>query len=207
MATVLKRYKGSANEYTDIATRGNEAIGLGLQYAVHPESGTGHILVRFVAHSDTGQFEPFTHFHPRQSARFRDFGTDKSFNGVRLNKLAIPVFSPAPILNDVVLFGDKLGVWALLADWITDQLVADGFVPTVPSILEHIRAELQGISVPFESVKMVISLPDLVAEKKSAVAYTPHSYKSHNDGDEDADDGDEDEPNEDEEDDDGDTIN
>jgi hypothetical protein len=202
MAEVLKRYRGSSNEYTDIATRGGEVMGLGIQYAIHPGSGIGHILVRFVAHGD-GQFEPFKHFQLRAHAQFKDLADGgKSFVGVRLNKLAIPVFSPAPIINDVVAFGDKLGVWVSLTDWITDQLVADGFVPIL-NILDYIKAELGGIAVPFEQVKLVIEFPDLAAAKKSAASYASSHKASHDD-----DDGDEDEEQDDEdEDDDGDTIN
>ena len=63
------RYRGYASSYVDIASRGgNEFIGLGLQYAKHPD-GTGCLIVRFVAHGDGIKKGGFTHLLVREPGR------------------------------------------------------------------------------------------------------------------------------------------
>jgi hypothetical protein len=38
MTNTLRQYRGTRSRYQDIATRGPEALGIALEYAVHPSN-------------------------------------------------------------------------------------------------------------------------------------------------------------------------
>jgi len=194
----VKRFRGTGTEYIEIGQRGEEKIGLGISYAVHP-NGTGMLIARFVASSENGQFQGFKVFVDRYSDQFRvldadGHDTDQKFIGVRLNKVAIPLFYPPPHPMYVGPMMEHFKVWPVIAGWITEQLATDGFTVSVKD-LEGVLKMLLGFKIPDpEQVKMVLEFPDLVAyhqkkQQKKAHKSAPHAeLESDPDDDPDPDD-------------------
>jgi len=191
----LNQYVGSRSRYHDIATRGTEALGLAVEYAPHP-NGKGYFIIRFVAHGKEGA--SYSHFHNREKAKFLALDANghkpnhaEIFKGVRLNKLAIPVFEKAVHPYEVLTFGDELGVWDVVADWIVEQLAAEGFsLVEGANVADLVRSLFVLPTTPKEAVATAFEFPDLTAEKKQ-VPFKPHLVKD----DEDDDDGDDDDDN------------
>ena len=189
------RYKGSNSHYVDIAIRGtDEHLGLGVQYAVHP-SGTGCFILRFVVHGKDVDPKNFKHLMYRESAKFITTGGDAKhsevFKGVRLNKLAIPVFEPAVGRHEIAKFAEKFGIWALLEEWIAEQVQAEGFMITV-NLPQEMKQLVVGPDTPEASVKSVIEFPDLKSEE-SQKANLKLVKKPEPEPDEDEEDGDDEE--------------
>jgi hypothetical protein len=162
--TILFRYHGAANAYVDIATRGDERLGLGLFY--YPV--TGSIIARFVVHSTTGAFGEFKHFWPREKAEFLPLEKTAhmtAIEGVRLNKFEINVFNKPVSPVHLEVLGDALSMtgvgaslWLQVAAWIEQQAAADGFTVNVdlPSV---VKTEL--IPPVPDGVVMAPAFPDL----------------------------------------------
>lgn len=164
-ATEPLRYRGSHSHYVDIAVRGtDEHLGLGVEYAVHP-SGVGCFILRFVVHS-ASKLNPanYKHFAFRESAKFVIPDSGSKYNGevirgVRLNKIAIPVFEPAVQRHEVEKFAAKFGIFQTLTEWVAEQVQAEGFNLTV-----NLQKEIEGLVLPpttSKEVKSVVQYPDL----------------------------------------------
>lgn len=173
------RYRGAANAYVDIAVRGETSLGLGLQYAVHP-TNVGYLIVRFVAHGGSVAPKGFTHLSYREPAQFAAAGEDGSyahasvFNGARLNKVAIPVFSPAVHKLEVAEYAAEYDLWDKIAGWVTAQVTAEGFALTV----EDLDAVIRDLVVPpappkTEGVTFVLELPSFDAPKPPKLVPPP----------------------------------
>lgn len=164
------RYHGQHSRYVDIATRGtDEHLGMSLDYAVHP-SGVGCFILRFVVHGKGVQPKNFKHLMYREPAQFVIPGTiPEMFEGVRLNKLAIPVFNPAVHRHEVDQFALKFGVWSLLEAWVTKQVLVEGFTVLV-DLQKEIRNLLAWEPTPEDSVKCVMEFPNLDAPEYKASA-------------------------------------
>lgn len=188
------RYRGQSNSYVDIAIRGtDEHLGLGLDYAVHPQTGVGCFLVRFVVHGPGVEPTKYhNHLTYREMAKFVLPATATTgaevFHGVRLNKLAIPVFQPAVRKRELDKFAQKFGIWPMLTEWIAEQVTADGFTVTV-ELQQEIQKLLVDPPTPEESVKSVIEFPDLTAPEHKALAMKQAQKPVAVDEDEDEDDG------------------
>lgn len=208
MTAQLKKFKGDSNIYTEVATRGAETMGLCLDYAIHG-SGVGCLIVRFVAYSTTKAFEPFNHFVMRQHAQFKalddagatlkgEDGHSVKFLGVRLNKIAVPMFNPGPPSAFVAQFLDSFSMYPVLADWIAEQIQADGFTLTVPTLVTLLQ---DALTVPLskpEDSKMVLDFPDLAAyHAEAGNAYAASQQPQAFDADEAVDEEDDEEEDED----------
>jgi len=185
------RYRGSSNKYVDIAIRGtDEAMGLNVEYAAHP-NGIGCFIVRFVVHGEGVSPAGYKHLTYRETAKFATMptGTDipAMFKGVRLNKLAIPVFKPAVFPHEVAGHADALGIWPLVTEWIAEQVTTEGFVLTV-----DLQAEIKAMvtfKVPETTgkVESVIDFPNLADTAHQKAAAKLAKKPVDDDDDEDAD--------------------
>ena len=207
------RYRGSSNHYIDVASRGTEHLGIGLDYQTH-HTGIGAIIVRFVAHSSSGQYSDFTHFRKRERAQYLETldgktqlntrgvpDPDKMFTGFRLDKIAVPVFAPAPRSTEFLSFADKADLWSAFASWITEQANLDGFqidVTDLPGLLRSLFATLDP-----DQVKLVLTFPDLTELHKAKAQHYVPTAESDEDPDDDDEDDDEDEDDDDDDPDDG----
>lgn len=201
------RYKGSQNHYVDIAIRGDgenvEHLGLGAEYAVHPVTKVGCFILRFVVHGAGVDPKKYKHLMFRESAKFvipssqtnAGYVHAKVFKGVRLNKIAIPAFEPAIGKHEVDKFATKFGIWALLEEWVAEQVQAEGFLLIV-NLPQELRTLLVGKETPEGAVKSVIAFPDLASEEAQAEslkqvkkpAPEPEDEESEEDGDDEDDD-------------------
>jgi len=188
--TTPLRYRGqSGNTYTDVAIRNEEHLGIAVQYAPHP-SNVGCFIVRFVVHGKGVDPKNYKHLTYREPARFvipaTKTDSTEVFKGIRLNKVAIPVFSPAINHYEVALFAEKLGAWAPLAAWIGEQIAAEGFTLTVPNL----RATIRAMFAPSTgNITLAYVFPDLAApeEQKAALKLVQKpepDEESDDDGDE-----------------------
>jgi hypothetical protein len=196
------RYRGFSNNYVDVAVRGtDEHLGLSMDYAVHP-SGVGCFIVRFIVHGAGVKPENYTHLTYRESAKFVVRATETTpaemFKGVRLNKIAIPVFKPPVQKREIDTFATSLNIWPLVTEWIAEQITTEGFTVTVPDLQAEIRGLLVPATTPTEDVKSVIQFPDLTAPEQKAYAKGQMQKPVDEDDDEDTDE---------EDDEDGETIN
>lgn len=190
------RYRGSHARYTDIAVRGeNEYLGFAVEYAVHP-SGAGCFVMRFVAHGK--ELQPFTHLTYRQRAEFYTQKDDSGkhaeiFRGVRLNKIAVKVCSPAVHPWDLDEFALKHDVWLLLEKWVAEQVKAEGFTLTVDLFKEVREMVLNRMPTrtPIENSTCVIEFPVLEPPKQAApLTLVQKPEPDEDDTDVDGDDGD-----------------
>ena len=171
MATAL-RYRGYQSLYVDIASRGKESLGLSVQYAVHP-SNIGCFILRFIVHGKGIDPKNYTHLTYREPAEFlieptAEQPTAEKFKGVRLNKIALPVFKPAVRHHEVDSYALKFAVWSQVTDWVAAQVVAEGFTITVTDL----AAEIRGLVVPDTTVHVenILQFPDLTAPEQQAAA-------------------------------------
>jgi len=175
MSEVL-RYRGSRNEYLDIATRGggvsaegvsppDEFLGISADYAIHPK-GIGCLIIRFVVHGKGANPKNYKHLTYRESAQF----VIPLFKGYRLNKIAIPVFQPPVKIGEVDKFAAKLNVWAQVEDFVVKTAQAEGFALTVENLQDEIRLMVIGLDTPEDAVKSVIEFPNLDAPEQQAFA-------------------------------------
>jgi hypothetical protein len=167
------RYRGSHNWYVDIAVREAEQLGFAMQYASHP-SGIGCFILRFIVHGKGIDPKNYKHLTFREEAKFLIPATPTTsaevFNGVRLNKIAIPVFKPAVQHHEVAGFAFKFGVWPLVTQWVAAQVEAEGFTLTVENLQAIIRDLVILPSTPEESVTCLLEFPDLTAPEQQAAA-------------------------------------
>jgi len=187
----------------DIASRNtSEFLGLAIEYAVHP-NGLGCFILRFIVHGKGVMDDPakYTHLTYREPAEFiipaSEGKSAEKFKGLRLNKVAVPVFSPAVFKHEVDQFATKFNLWPVLTEWIAEQVVAEGFTVAVGDL----QATVRDLVVPPQSdeagVKSVLEFPDLSAPeqkvfamkqaKKPAPAPDPDEDIEDEDGDEDED--------------------
>ena len=158
-------FKGSDNIYANIATKGSQTLGLSLVYALHPLAKTGALIVRFVVHSKEGigAIGKFKFFKRRENAPFKTIPGGENFSGVRLNKLAIPIFHPGTSLHKFLQLCEKFQIWEILSDWVIERCQADGFTVTQPGELGSIMAKLVSGDINSnddDEVKLVIEFPN-----------------------------------------------
>ena len=184
------RYQGyGGSHYVDIGAREGERLGLSVQYAIHP-TNVGCFIVRFVVHGEGVKPSNFKHLTYREeAAKFVIAATAttsaESFKGIRLNKLALPVFKPAVQRHEVDEFALKFNVWNLMEEWITEQVQAEGF-----TLIADLQKEIRNMVVlpmsDADSIKCVIEFPKLDSpEAKQAASKV--MQKPAPDEDEDAD--------------------
>jgi hypothetical protein len=185
----------------DIASRNtSEFLGLAIEYAVHP-NGLGCFILRFIVHGTGVMDDPakYKHLTYREPAEFIIPGGEgksaEKFKGLRLNKVAVPVFSPAVFKHEVDHFATKFNLWPVLTEWIAEQVVAEGFTVSV----EDLQAIVRELVVPPQSVegevKSVLAFPDLSAPEQKVFAMKqakkpapePEEDLDDEDGDEDED--------------------
>ena len=167
------RYRGYSSTYVDVATRGaNEFLGVSVQYAVHP-SNIGCFIFRFSAHGDVSPMK-FKHLTYRDKTRYRTLVEEgeisQEINGIRLNKLALKVFSPAVPLHLVPSLAEEHNVWVLLAEWVAEQAKAEGFTLYEVDLAILLR---DTIFPPVGGVKCILDLPKLDSPEEQA-----HALKS-----------------------------
>src|SRR4051812_32310782 len=115
MTTAPRKFRGTGTVYSEIATRGDETLAMGVTYAIH-HTGVGALVVRFAATSKSSSFQPMKVFSDRGHMRFlvlddKGQDTDVKLMGLYLNKLAIPLFKPGvhPLHAPAVM--DHLQLW------------------------------------------------------------------------------------------------
>jgi hypothetical protein len=157
-------FTGSANDYIEIAKRGKETLGLSLMYALHPQTGVGVVVTRFVVYCPTTHnLGEFKHFTPREEGKFKTM-EGAEFIGMRLNRNIIPMFSPGPMPLKMLDLSDKFMFWDLLFDWTKDRVKSDDF-EMIPEITkEHLRDLLGGKIGGDEQYKMLIEFPTFEKE-------------------------------------------
>lgn len=191
---MAQKYRGSKTHYVDIAIRGNDTLGIGIDYAVHPQQNAGYLLVRFVAHGPNLSPDSFSHLVLRDTAQFLKVGEDETqaevFKGVRLNKVPVKLFEPPIYAHEVSQYADKFDLWPLLTDWIVTQVTAEGFILTV-DLQDEIKALLTPPVPPVteEPVTCLYEFPNLVEVKaayqaKATLAAEEVEEKDDDDGDE-----------------------
>ena len=169
------RYRGYNSQYVDIAVRGaDEHLGLAIEYAAHP-SGIGCFIVRFIAHGKGVDPKSFKHLTYRESAKFlipptEGNPTPEIFKGLRLTKVAIPVFKPAIQRHEVAVFGDQFNVWPQVAGWVVEQATTEGFTITVPNLESTIRDLVVLPTTAPGTVESVLDFPKLDAPEQKAAA-------------------------------------
>lgn len=168
----IKQFRGDANTYDSIATRGNQTIGLSLSYLIHQNIGC--VAVRFVMFGEV-DIAPFTHFVVRESAQFLKLedgkDTDEKFVGARLNKTLIPLLKPAPKNASLSLYMEKFAIYQKIAEWVMQQVDAEGFESTV-NMLTCVKSQLGGVSDTQNGVAEVgVAYPDLTEQKKQYLEY------------------------------------
>lgn len=167
------RYRGFNSQYVDVAVRGaEEHLGLSIEYAVHP-SGIGCFILRFIAHGKGINPKNFTFLTYREPAKFLIAATETTsaevFKGVRLTKIAIPVFQPSVHRHELDAFATKHGVWPLLTAWLAQQIAAEGFTVTVPDLEAEVR-NLLALPVTPDNVACILEFPKLDAPEIKAAA-------------------------------------
>jgi len=170
------RYRGYNSQYVDIAVRGaDEHLGLAIEYAAHP-SNIGCFILRFIVHGKGIDPKNYTHLTYRESAKFiipasESNPTAEIFKGLRLTKVAIPVFKPAIQRHEVAALADKNGglIWAQVANWVAEQVAAEGFTLTVSSLKDEVRG-LVALPVTSSEVEVVLDFPKLDAPEQKAAA-------------------------------------
>lgn len=189
------KFRGQSSRYVDIGLRGDEHLAVSVEYAVHP-SNVGCFIVRFVAHGKTDP-KAFKHLTYRESAQFLIPATGVTsaevFNGLRLNKLAIPVSKPAIRPTEVGAFAEKHQVFDTLGEWIEAQALAENFALIV-KVADALREQYaEPAPTPAESI---LELPDLTAPDQKAAALKlvkkPEPVEAEEDEDGESEDGDED---------------
>jgi hypothetical protein len=173
-ATSPLRYRGWRSTYADVASRnGNEFLGLSIEYAAHP-SGIGCFILRFIVHGKGVDPKNYKHLTYREMAEFVIPGgegkSSEKFKGLRLNKIAVPVFSPAVFRHEVDEFATKFNLWPVLTEWIAEQIAAEGFTVTVENLQETIRSLAILPSSEAGAVKSVLEFPDLNAPEQKVFA-------------------------------------
>ena len=181
------RYRGFSTRYVDVAVRNkNEWIGLSVQYHPHPKTQQGCFIVRLVTHGEKAP--KFSHLSLREKGEFVTVGPHaEQFKGFRLNKLAIPVFSVAVLPHEIDQYATKFGIWALLEEWLTEQIQTEGFTLTV-NLLDEIKAMLVPSTTPEESVKSALELPVLTHTAPALALVKSSKDEPEEDDDEDEDD-------------------
>jgi len=188
------RYRGSYSQYVDIAIRGEEHLGISAQYQIHP-SNVGFVIIRFVSHG-AGKPKPenYTRLSLREGAKFKTFGDHSEvFHGVRLNKVAVPVFKPAVQPFEVGAFAVTSNLYPTLAAWVAEQITAEGFELTVPDVAALIQDQIEIQPTDPSTVESVVEFPDLTDPKnktKAKKSYTPDP-EPEDEEDEDGDESDE----------------
>jgi hypothetical protein len=173
-ATSPLRYRGWRSQYVDIASRNaNEFLGLAIEYAVHP-NGLGCFILRFIVHGKGVTESKYQHLTYREPAEFIIPGGEgksaEKFKGLRLNKVAVPVFAPAVYRHEVDHFATKFNLWPVLTEWIAEQVVAEGFTIAVEDLQAIIRELVVLPASPEEGVKSVLEFPDLNAPEQKVFA-------------------------------------
>lgn len=195
------KFRGHSSHYVDIGVRNEtEFLAASVEYATHP-SNIGCFIIRFVAHGKGVEPKNYTkHLMYRETAKFLIPATKTTgaevFNGLRLSKIAIPVFKPAIHKHEVDHFATKFDIWPVIAAWITQQAGAEGFEPLLdPFTLVATLRERFVPSITSEGIENVLELPDLSApEQKAAALKLVKKPAEPEDTDEDeSEDGDEDE--------------
>lgn len=196
------RYRGQSSVYVDVATRGtDEFLGVSLQYAIHP-SNVGCFIVRFAAHGDDVNPKNFKHLTYRDQSKYSTIVGEGEIQalikGIRLNKLALKVFSPAPHPALIQKLADDFNVWTLLAEWVAEQATTEGFTLYPVDLAATLRESTPVPALPVvpEGLTCVLDLPKLDAPEEQAHALKLVGKKPVSD-DEDEDDEDEDEKDED----------
>jgi hypothetical protein len=163
-------FSGSQNLYLIFAQRGMEELAVSIQYMIM-NTGLGILAVRFVCRSpqanpkvEGGALEPFSHFSPREWGEFKD-EEGKDFFGLRLNRIPVPVFFPAPQPLQFLQMCDKNLVWEFLVDWLVEQAKQDGFKAFDPGLdlKSTVRSLVEGTLGDFDDsqYKLVLSFPEL----------------------------------------------
>lgn len=193
------KFRGSSSRYIDIGVRGDDFLAASVEYAVHP-SNIGCFIVRFVAHGKSLDPLSFKHLTYREEkAQFlipasKDNPSNEVFNGIRLNKLALPAFKPAIKPYEVADKGTEFGLFLVVADWIGQQAQLDGF--TLLTEASALAAEFRNFFTlpPTEgTIENILELPDLTTaeNKKAALKLVqkpePEEDTEDEDGDEDED--------------------
>ena len=181
MTTTVKRYRGTTGTYVDVATRGNEILGLSLQYSLNRLEDRSGLLVRFAARSEDGSHQPFTRFSQRQQTQYRflDDGGHKSgeyFPVIQLNKFSIPVVSPAMPPEQFKTWVQDTNTLDVIAEWLMEQIQAEGFTLIDAENFKAFVLE-QIIPTP-PAPKLMLEFPDLVEYQQEHQAYQQKSTSS-----------------------------
>lgn len=138
---VSKVFSGETSDYSVIATRGAEAIGVSIDYEADLPTNQGYLTVRFATFTNDKNPQVFKYFTPRSRALF-DRGEPTSFFGIRLNKMQFPIFSRAVNPYKALEVGNSLGTWDEVGAWLGEILAQEGFTATVLSLPNFVRSEV-----------------------------------------------------------------
>jgi hypothetical protein len=159
---VPKVFIGSHNTYIEIAHRGMAVLGFSLHYLIHPETAMGILVGRFVVHAPQDDFGTFDKLKGRGLGEFR-YGPDEKFNGMRFQRLGIPLFLPGPPPFAVLKHADKFCIWTMVADWLGELCAAEGYtMENTFDLPQALRSLVAGeYETTDENLQLMFSLPTL----------------------------------------------
>jgi hypothetical protein len=162
MTQEVSTFSGSHNMYARVGIKGGYAVGLSVQYAIHPIQGTGYLFIRFVSCGTSK--DGWTTLKPRDKSEYTNSDGSK-FEGRRLLKTAFTVFDPGPSPILFLTMGDKFNIWEIVADWVKERLKENGVEETVSDLKSVVRDLVSGKGETEDSnYHLVLQLPDLQGE-------------------------------------------
>jgi len=157
-----KFFTGSHNSYAYVGKNKDGFLGVSVQYVVHPKTGVGFLLVRFVS---TGKKKTYATFHNREVGEFKTPEGD-GFQAHRLDKVGIPVFNPGPPPIAFVSLGDKFLIWEVVANWIAERCKENGFDIIVVDLKTTVKKLVSGeVEVDDSNYSFVLEFPTLEGKK------------------------------------------
>jgi hypothetical protein len=166
-AETVASFMGQNFKYSEIAIRDNETIGICLQFGVHPQTRALFAIIRFVCIADGAYAEcaKFKHFTSRGMSLYTK-ETGKQTQGHKLNRVLIPIATgQGTCPHTVRAIGDHFEIWTVLANWITEQLDAEGFVLSVFNLPQLLR---ECTPDPVDQVTLALELPKDINQAETA---------------------------------------
>lgn len=184
----LRQFRGSLGRYAEFATRGAATLAVGIEYAQHPV-GDGFLIVRFSAR---GLTQSLTRFTQRGHGQFLAEPVNPAHNevleGVRLNKVALKIYSPGPSLPWLVV-NHSPELWAGVANWLQAQAEAEGFTVAVADLAAFVQERVLGEVTSTDNPPVLsLDFADLEPAKAFVPPVTPVEDDEDEDEDEDGDD-------------------
>lgn len=156
---------GQANSYTPVAENSKTTLAVSLQYQAggYPERGFLLFRVVLIPKNSSEQLnlsiaKGLTTFKRRKLGKFVENGSEYSV--LRVAKMAISIFSPAPPPIVFLLMADKFMIWELVADWVKERVLENGFTP-VDDLQTLLRACVSGEGHVDDGYSLTVEFPNL----------------------------------------------